>query len=220
MTFGTNVAVELDAGRGDESSPGEGGATGARQGDGRAPTRLDGVDRLRGLAVLLMVADHVALVAGAGGAWRLTVTRAALPLFCVVAGSLARPGRPGRRLGVVAAAGLAATVLGAPLGIGQPDVLFLLAGVLVLVRWVGPRPGGPAWAAVACLGVIQATTWPMAWTGYEVGTVLALVLVGQVVARRDLDQLGCRLPAVLAPVGRAPLWWYVGHLWVLLVVFV
>jgi hypothetical protein len=138
---------------------------------------------------------------------RLTITRASLPLFCLVAGALMRPTPRWRRLAGVAAAGVVATVFGAPIGIGQPDVLLLLAGVLLVAPVLVYRGG---WAVAGVVGVLQPVTWPVPWTGYQPGTVLVLVLLGAMVGRDALE----RWPSVrvLELVGRHPLAWYVAHL--------
>lgn len=160
--------------------------------------------------MLLMVLDHALAWAGvAGGLGRLSITRASLPLFCVVAGALVRP-EGSRRLRQVGVAGVVATGLGVPIGIGQPDVLLLLFAALAIAPVLIFRGG---WAVGMAAAVIQPVTWSVPWTGYQPGTVLALVLLGAMVGREALD----RAPAVglLAWVGRHPLAWYLGHLFVL-----
>jgi hypothetical protein len=176
---------------------------------------------LRGLAVLLMVLDH-SLVAGGhpGSLLRWTVTRAALPLFCVVAGALmpARFRRPGRRWVAVCTSAVVASVIGPAIGIRQPDVLVLFAVLLPAAPWLWDR-----WrVTAACVAVIQPVIWPMGWGGYEPGTVLALLFVGawlgpvQLLERVGRVQVLERGP--LPAIGRAPLRWYVGHLSVLCLV--
>lgn len=185
--------------------------------------RLVGLDRLRGLAVVTMVIDHLALLAGGADLVRLTVGRVALPAFCLVAGALVRPldGRRAWRLGTVFGAGVVATALGAPLGIGQPDVLLVLAVVLAgaggLLAWAWRRCSSTPLVVAGALAVLQPVTWPIPWTGYQPGTVLALVLIGRQLGRGPLERWGRALPAPLGGLGRYPLTAYVGHLAVLAV---
>jgi uncharacterized membrane protein len=165
--------------------------------------RLVTLDRVRGLAIVLMVLDHALLAAGHhGGPVRLTVTRLALPLFGLTAGALWKPGRARRYLEVAGAA-IIATGLGLVVGIGQPDILWLLLVAMLVM------PAGPALAAA---GAIQATTWPLRTSGYEPGVVLVLVVLGHLYGSAPLDRLGQRLPHRLEGIGRHPLGWYLGHL--------
>jgi hypothetical protein len=162
-----------------------------------------------------MVLDHVLLVFPAGVIGELTrdsVTRASLPLFCVVMGSLA-VGRPlGRRLWVLLGWGVVASGIGFPIGIGQPDILLLLAAGLVIVqlafRW------GDWWFALVLL-ILQPVTWPVPWTGYQLGTVCGLQIAGALMGRHFLSAAGGRLPGLLAEVGKRPLEIYIGHLFAL-----
>lgn len=189
--------------------------------------RLDG---WRGIAVVSMMLDHVALVlAGLGvpGPWdllRLTAGRVAFPVFLVVSGAVyAMRGARGRRLLEVAACGLfvSAVCVLAGLPIGRPDILLLIAAGLaampVFVRW-------PLLAL--CLGVIQPFTWPVPWSGYQPGAVVVLLLIGYwVMADEGYYVTG---PVTLRWVS-TPAWWewlgrsalsvYVAHLVVLAVLF-
>lgn len=190
------------------------GEGGARPGGRRARPqgkRLPGVDALRGLAVVLMVADHLALSMGLGGFWRLTFTRAALPIFAVLAGSLARTSRPiGRRWAWVGITAPLVAVLPVP-GV-FPDVLLLLGLGAIVVACV-PRP---AWPVVLVVCMLQPSTWPIPapWTGYQPGLVVGLVLVGALCGRTWLDRLPPG-PAWLRWLGKHPLTLYIGHLVVL-----
>lgn len=188
------------------------------------------LDVWRGIAVVSMIVDHVALTVadlGYGGPWdllRLTAGRLAFPLFMIVAGAVyaIRSSRVGR-LVEVAGCGVFVTAVcvlsGLP--IGQPDILLLIAGGLavmpVLVRW-------PLLAL--CVGVIQPFTWRVPWTGYQPGAVVVLLLVGYwVVADEGYYVSGpvtlpwLRAPAWLLAVGRSALAVYVAHLVVLAVVY-
>ena len=178
------------------------------------------LDRWRGLAVVLMVLDHAlaATMAWSGTAdlaefTRLTLTRAAMPVFMVVSGDLADRHAPRpARLAQVAAAALVVNLLWAvlPVGTAPPDILLLwLAAMLVRRLWV-------AWPVPAViLGLIQTLYWPIPYNGYQTGLVVALLAVG-VLAHRARAIPPLTLPPVLdrpvAAIGRHPLGWYLAHI--------
>jgi peptidoglycan/LPS O-acetylase OafA/YrhL len=179
-------------------------------------TRCRHIDALRGLAVLCMVVDHVCATFGIGQVARLTVGRVALPAFLLCSGWLLvrRPPSVRRLLELCVAASAATLVaVGFGLPIGQPDVLWLILAALivspVIRRWPVPA---------LCLGVVQMTAWairtPGGWTGYEPGTIVALlaagILWGERTGRSDLERFPS--PAVLELIGSYPLSIYVGHL--------
>jgi len=178
--------------------------------------RLPSIDRVRGLAVVLMVVDHVLVlvqfrspeVVQWAYALRMTVTRASLPLFCLCAGVLLHGRRSTARLLDIAAVALVTNVALEvwPMGIRAPEILAVLLPVLlaggVLVRWP---------AASVVLGVLQVTVWPIGWAGYEPGLVVAFVALGVLVGRPALSW-GDSLPAALGAVGSRPLAWYAGHM--------
>ena len=179
--------------------------------------RHAGLDRLRGLAVLLMVLDHVLLLSGYSGELRESVTRLAMPMFFVIAGHLFR--RLSRRTLVIAWAGF---LLPVAVGwIDDPNVLIWYAlgcCYLTLARKVG------RWAlwAIVALALTQFAngmgTVPVGVLTYEPIGLLALLCVGQLLPRRAFDA-GARLPSGLSYVGRWPLTVYVGHVLVLAAVF-
>lgn len=194
-------------------------ATGTKQ---RAGGRLSWVDRLRGVAIVAMVADHVCLallVLGVPGPWqvvRLTAGRVAFPLFMLVSGWLAAFRPPSRErtrqvLLVGAACSFVPPLLGLPTG--PPDIVLLIGLVLVvwpvLVRW-------PLLFLAA--GAIQAFTWPVPWFGYQPGPVVALMLVGWLWAEAGRPLVGSELgwlPGWVEWCGRRPLALYVGHVFLL-----
>lgn len=176
-------------------------------------TRIDWLDRLRGLAIALMLLDHVLAVTGIHGPLRLTVTRLALPFFMMCAGSLWRPltARNGARLG---AAALAELALCEYLRFSMPGILATFLGLMLALRArpsLANRPG-----LLVLAGLLQAAYLPLdgSWTGYQPGWVLAWWALGRL-AIEELRPIGSAAPAWLAVAGRRPLTWYVGHLAVL-----
>lgn len=196
-------------------------------------TRRDAdLDALRGIAIVLMVLDHVLAVwelTGAPGATsvvRYTVTRLALPAFLLIVGVLwSRRGRvtSRRRLGGIATAGVVATTVMWALGLPSPEILVVLALVVLAGRWV---LAFPAWAVV--LGLLQAVNLPLPWTGYQPGYVAAWIGVGVLLdqarpgraLRMPSRAVSGPLGAVLTAVGRAPLVWYLGHVLLLPALYV
>lgn len=182
--------------------------------------RFSILDCWRGLAVVLMVLDHVLAVLGAPVVTRLLVTRLSLPLFCATSGALhliAGPRSPRRSLQLLGVA-LLETVLNLVLGLGVPGPVTLM----LVMGWVGRalRPERHGLVLVV-VGVLQAVYLPVPWTGYQPGLVLAWWSLGALGVLAEVDQVTrftrwC--PRWLEAVGRRPLGWYVGHLLVLAVV--
>lgn len=172
---------------------------------GRSPA----LDRVRGLALVLMLVDHVAWVAGDASGIRMTMGRLAMPLFFLLAGHLFT--RLRRRHAVALAIGLFLPAV-VP-WIDSPNVLVLFAvgcGLLALAnRW--------PWLLVAVPVValtLAANRWVLAPGGYEPLAVIALMFLGARLPRSAFGW-GERLPARLGQLGRWPLTFYVAHLLVL-----
>lgn len=188
--------------------------------------RRTDLDRARGLAVLLMFLDHAAVVAlhvyNVGGSpggvlmmLRLTVTRASVIIFGLLVGFWLDSHRSHVRTLQVAAAGVFCTVLGALVGlpIGRPDVLLIIALVLACRTVVLRYP-----VAVIAVSLLQVTTWPVPWSGYQPGVLFGLAAAGVWWAERD-DLLELEvvtwtdeLPKWLAWPGRHALELYVAHI--------
>ena len=183
--------------------------------------RESNLDTWRGLAVALMVVDHACLCfpTAVGCVLRVTVDRAALPLFALCSGvAWFRYGVSYRRVaslwGVLPVTLLWSRIAGLP----WPDVLVPYALVALVAPLVLRWP-----FAAGALGVVQATQWVLPHPNYQVGTVLALVSLGVAFAQaRSLRPV----PGFVSPVirellglcGRWPLLLYVFHLVVIGVV--
>lgn len=167
--------------------------------------RVRHLDAIRGLAVLVMVVDHVSIVADVLPL-RLTVGRLAVPLFFILAGHLAR--RLSARTLWAAALGLA--LPGFAPWIDAPNVLLWYAvGVAMLV--LARRVGCPLALLVALPLTLAANSWgsPLL-TGYNPLCLLGLMALGAML-HRSAFAWGVRLPGFLAVLGRYPLTVYVGH---------
>jgi predicted acyltransferase len=193
--------------------------------------RVTAIDRLRGLALLLMILDHSLVVYQAVNGpqdwvwWiRHTVTRFALPLFMMMAGLLiAQKGHPAwNRLPFILVAAIVINVVAHYLpqvGFHTPDVLanFVMAVPLyfLFVRY-------PLETIV--VGFLQAYYLPITWNewmGYQPGMIMAFLALGVLLKFHPntlVMRLGRRLPAALEILGRRPLLWYCGHLAVLYVI--
>lgn len=181
------------------------------------------IDAWRGLAILLMLLDHFALVMlehfGGGIGWhviRLTLTRPAMPIFFVTLGWLLIEHRPSADR-IVRTSCLAAlcTVLWLALGQHQGDILWGVVVVLLLRRWVVDVP----WLVLG-VGLIQSAYWPGLnfAGGYEIGRLFAFASLGPLLHAWLAGFPISFRPGIqrhLGVVGQHPLSWYVGHLIVL-----
>lgn len=168
--------------------------------------RIAAYDRLRGLAVLLMVADHGLAVFAplAGLPLRLTLTRASMPLFVLVSGAVCvGRGRSWRGLAVLGLVAIVATALHLVLGLAVPE----MATMLFVLAIAGPLVHRWPWAWVVGGCTVAAQPWGGAW--YDVGAVAALYGVGHLASGH---LAAVKLPAFLEGPGRDALVWYVGHL--------
>lgn len=173
------------------------------------------LDRLRGLAILLMVGDHLALV-WSFEAYRLTLGRLAMPLFFVVAGHLA-----GRRLSSrhLLAVGVGLVLPVVVPWVDSPNVLVWF-GVGAGILYVFERRGWPTWLLVLPALIFAANGWSLlSGRSYDPLALLALMVVGRGLAP-TLLVAGRRLPCWVGALGRRPLTWYVGHVLALQVVLV
>jgi hypothetical protein len=166
------------------------------------------LDRVRGLAVVCMIVDHLCLFFPPEGGpllVRLTVGRLAMPLFFVLAGYLARRLR-WRHLSV-ALLGVALPVV-CP-WLDHPNVLTLWAlgcVCLWLVRWAGLSP----WLLVLFGLAMGANGFGAHGVQYEPTALWGLMAAGSML-RPSSWRWGLRLPCWLELVGRYPVSVYAGQ---------
>jgi surface polysaccharide O-acyltransferase-like enzyme len=186
--------------------------------------RDQALDRLRGLAIVLMIIDHALVVVMANWYWanwedwtRTTLTRVAMPLFMVVSGLLiARKGRPSlRRIPqvVFAAIVLNEVFYQVNAGFTYPEILAIYILLLPLYPLFVRYP-----IEVAALGILQFANLPITWDqwqGYQPGEVLAFLALGSLLNRHPNSPVlkaGTYLPRWLGFFGRHPLVIYTAHL--------
>lgn len=184
----------------------------------RSRTRIDGLDLVRGLAILLMVLDHVLVLVDPDHLARLTITRLALPAFAITTGYLWRPRWSTRYLQLLVAA-IAADVASGFIGpeMGQPGILWLIVygyGLLWLFEQLDWPPVLKVTMAVLAWHWLPVGGMPDWWTGYHPFEVVAWMLLGRHMLSRHQV---AGLPRIrwAEAIGRRPLTWYVAHLAVL-----
>lgn len=171
-----------------------------------AATQRDyALDKYRGLAIVLMIADHIAYFNGPD--WlRQTITRASMPLFFILAGHLAH--RISWKTYAVGAVGFFLPIYVE--FIDNPNVLFWLAfgsGCIAYTR---------RWPMVQYLTIIVALTF---MANYRIGdfigsyhpvALLALMALGSLIPR-EYFRHGTHLPHAFIFLGRHSLSIYIGH---------
>lgn len=192
--------------------------------------RVD-LDAWRGLAILAMIGDHVAvfiltvlpenpaqsLLWDSAYMFRFTIGRIALPVFMIVSGMLIeRYGFTWKRYLQVVIAAIIVNFLwiAAPFGATPPDILLLWALIVPFSFLWKKYP-----ILFGVLGFIQLTNWQISWGGYQPGEILLLLCLGVLAQKtnftfpslKDFDQ-------PMAWIGRRPLIFYVGHIVLLSIV--
>ena len=179
--------------------------------------RTRSLDILRGIAIALMVLDHVCVVTGEGGIFRLTITRLSMPLFFLISGHLLSR-IDWKRLVIVG-------IIGACLPyyvtfIEVPNVLFLYALFAPLIVWQKNKPRGLAVITAFGLGM-YANGFGLIIGAYAPFALLGLMALGRLMSR-DLWIIqrweGERVSRFVTPftlLGKYPLSIYVGHLIIL-----
>lgn len=179
-------------------------------GVGARGERVVAWDRWRGLAILLMLADHLTLILEGPGFIRMTLGRLAVPMFFLLAGYLAS--RPGPRHLGIGLLGLALPLL-VP-WIDSPNVLVWWAlGVCVL--WLS-RGAPHVRLAVLVIALTFGANGYVFLTpaSYDPVNLLGLMVLGAILPASWYSAAG-RLPSWVGVIGRHPVAWYVGHLLVL-----
>ncbi|MHA7812890.1 MAG: TraX family protein [Phycisphaerales bacterium] len=179
------------------------------------PARNVRIDKLRGLAILLMILDHVLCVIDPENIARYTLTRAALPIFMLISGYLLANRNPSlkRYAQLVAASFCSLLIVQHIPGMAKVDVLFVIA--IVLTVW----PIARRYPIIAlCIGAVQSQTLGL-WDGYEPGHILAIMCAGALLnqERSTTDRKIATITASILPrafttIGQAPLLFYLSHL--------
>lgn len=167
--------------------------------------RDSAIDRLRGFAIVLMVADHVAIFLGPE-ILRETLTRASMPLFFLLAGHLVK--RVSWRLIGVGVIGLFL-----PLYvefIDDPNVLLWLCVFGICTAYVRKVPSLLPIGIVIALTVMANYFGTTPFGGYHPLALFALMLLGAMIPRESF-WIGERLPRWFATLGRFSLSVYVVH---------
>lgn len=174
-------------------------------------SRSAALDRLRGLAVLLMLADHVLVFTPHAMPVRLTLTRLAMPLFFLIAGNLATRCRWPRLAWVL---GWGLLLPAVAWWIDIPNVLVWYALGVPVIVWCRPYRFGRI--VLGLLAVVPLVTLangealrPIT-TGFDPSALLGIMALGALTPR-DWFEPGEWLPRWLGWCGRYPLTVYVVH---------
>lgn len=172
--------------------------------------RCVGIDRLRGVAISLMILDHLFIITHAPTFTRLTITRLAMPLFFLISGHLAK--RVSWRLPVIGFIGL--LIPAVAIWIDSPNVLFwfaVLAPIVVLIR--DNR-------VITSLVILFALTFSTNRYSLGIGSsydpigLFAIMCFGTLIKRESFNVFN-RLPAFFGKIGHYPMTIYISHLVIL-----
>jgi hypothetical protein len=202
-------------------------------------SRIKWIDQLRGLAIILMIIDHILAAldtVGFGGGLltftRMTITRPAMPLFMILSGFLWERKAPRlKRILAIALVSLAINLFlkiswsGYPL----PEILLLWVLAAGFARVITFTP-----ILTIIIGYTQALYWPISWSAYQPGVIIMFVAIGvlwgssynkeksmkkiinknvQIIKKENWITGTMLYPsAVLEIIGKYPLTWYTSHL--------
>lgn len=186
------------------------------------------LDAMRGLAIVIMIIDHVLSLLESVGIQnilvensRLTITRFSMPLFMIASGIVwVRYGLKVKRWSQVF---FLALILNAMMRLLWPDFNFpeiLLVWSVLAIFWrvIVRYP-----IITMIVGYTQTTFWQIPWQGFQPGELLIFLSVGALIGKIPLENLWrerrtAKLLEPLALVGRYPLAIYGGHLFLLAVI--
>lgn len=186
------------------------------------------LDAMRGLAIVIMIIDHVLSLLESVGIQnilvenaRLTITRFSMPLFMIASGIVwVRYGLKVKRWSQVF---FLALILNAMMRLLWPDFNFpeiLLVWSVLAIFWrvIVRYP-----VITMIVGYTQTTFWQIPWEGFQPGELLIFLSVGALIGKIPLENLWrerrtAKLLEPLALVGRYPLAIYGSHLFLLAVI--
>lgn len=186
------------------------------------------LDAMRGLAIVIMIIDHVFSLLESVGIQnivlensRLTVTRFSMPLFMIASGIVwYRYGLKVKRWSQVF---FLALVLNAMMRLLWPDfnfpeILLLWSVLAIFWRVIVRYP-----IITMIVGYTQTTFWQISWQAFQPGELLIFLSAGVFLGKISLDSLWrerrtSKLIKPLAFIGRYPLRIYGGHLFLLAVI--
>lgn len=187
-----------------------------------AKSRVGTLDAMRGLAIIIMIVDHIFSVLESVGVEsnfveysRLTATRFSMPLFMIASGIVW--GAYGLRLKRWGQVLLLAVALNAMTRLLWPDfnfpeILLVWSALAIFWRLIVRYP-----IITMIIGYTQTTYWMLPWQGFQPGELAIFLGAGVLISKSSLTWLWqeprtSRLIEPLAFVGRYPLTIYGGHL--------
>ncbi len=180
------------------------------------------LDGMRGLAIIIMIVDHILSALESIGIEsnfveysRLTATRFSMPLFMIASGIVW--GMYGLRLKRWAQVLVLAVALNAMMRLLWPDfnfpeILLVWSALAIFWRLIVRYP-----IITMIIGYTQITYWMLSWQGFQPGELAIFLGAGVLISKSSLSWLWkeprtLRLIEPLAFVGRYPLSIYGGHL--------